>query len=311
MTPATGAAGRRAGADVGRAMSGPSMKTPTNVSERADSDPHDAAAGEPGDEADDAKRPSSAPPSKPAASTAATPACERSSRTAASGGIREARSDGKTAEPTVTSVPTTSATIAVRPANTVPPPGRSMPKRLHHAPADRRPRRPRPTRPTAEAIDADDHASRSWAQSTWRRVAPTDRSSAISLRALGDDDLERVVDREARDHETDRREHEEERAEEARVASCIVDLGLLGDLRAGERLDAIGQDGRDDAGRQRPPRRRPVRRRPSPRRSRPARRAAPAARSAGRRTTRWRRPVSRRSRTGPCRRARARAARSG
>ena len=52
------------------------------------------------------------------------------SRTAASGGTREARSDGKTAANIVTNVPTIMATIAVRGANTVPPAGRSIPSAI-------------------------------------------------------------------------------------------------------------------------------------------------------------------------------------
>ena len=50
------------------------------------------------------------------------------SRMAASGGTRDARIDGNTADAIVTTVPTTIATTAVRTSNTVPPAGMSIPK---------------------------------------------------------------------------------------------------------------------------------------------------------------------------------------
>ena len=65
--------------------------------------------------------------------------------------------------------------------NTVPPAGMSMPKPsiiCFRPPATTTPA----TRPMAEAVTPMITASSSWAQSTWRRVAPTDRSRAISRR---------------------------------------------------------------------------------------------------------------------------------
>ena len=118
---------------------------------------------------------------------------------------------------------------------------------------------------------------------------------------LGDDDLERVVDREARHDEPDRGEHQQERVEEAEPLAHVV-LRLLGDLRAGQRFDTGGKHG-GDAGCQLRLGDARLRRRPSPRRSRRCRRAAPAGRWRGRRSRRSRRRASRRIRTGRCRRA--------
>ena len=232
------------------------------------------------------------------------------SRSAASGGMREARTAGNTAEHDGDERPDDDRDDAVRGCNTVPPAGMSIPNCCHHrleqpghehAGQQTDQRTPRGRRRTPRAAGR---------RAPGARVAPTARSSAISRRALGDDDLERVVDREAGDDETDRGEHEQERVEEAQP-SCDRVLRLLGDLPC-----------------------RSAPRSPSGR----TRRRAPSASSsvdavggvdhhgvelAGRAEQhllgggqvedrrRWRRRASRPSRTGRCRRAGMRADRSG
>ena len=74
-----------------------------------------------------------------------------------------------------------SATIAVRVVNTVPLAGMSMPNASsmpRRAPATNTPA----ARPSSEASTPTKTASINCADSTWRRVAPTARSIAISRR---------------------------------------------------------------------------------------------------------------------------------
>ena len=161
-------------------MSGPNVNTPTNMS-RAPTPTHGMPA--PDSPATKLATPSaeSTPPSTSPRRTCGAPACTTLSRIAASGGTRDARIDGNTAEPMVTIVPTTIATTAVRACRTVPPAGISMPK--PSIIASGRPATTTPaTRPMAEAVTPTITASSNWAHSTWRRVAPTDRRSAISWR---------------------------------------------------------------------------------------------------------------------------------
>ncbi len=95
------------------------------------------------------------------------------------GGIREARTAGKTADPTVTAVPTTIAAITVRGSNTIPPAGRSMPRAdiialsIWATPMPRR-------KPAVDAVTPTTTASISWAEITCDRPVPMALRRAIS-----------------------------------------------------------------------------------------------------------------------------------
>ena len=95
------------------------------------------------------------------------------------GAIRVARSAGTRLASTVTSTPTTSATTIVRVATTDAVAGRSAPTAFIS------PRRPGassspPSSPSSEAIRPIRPASSTTERSTWRRLAPSVRSSASS-----------------------------------------------------------------------------------------------------------------------------------
>ena len=60
-------------------------------------------------------------------------------------------------------------------------------------------------------------------------------------RALGDDDRERVVDRERRHQQRDAGEHQQERVEEVEEVGGDVGVVLGGQRAAGDRLDAGGE----------------------------------------------------------------------
>ena len=96
------------------------------------------------------------------------------SRSASIGVTRVARSAGRNAEPSVTSVPTSIETTTVRGFTTLPLEGSVMPNnssRLRSTAAI-----PSPARtPSAEAISAITSASTSTAARTWRREAPSVR----------------------------------------------------------------------------------------------------------------------------------------
>src|SRR6266704_4570264 len=102
-----------------------------------------------------------------------------SARIAATGGTRVARSAGMNEDTSVITTPTTIETITVRSSKTVPVDGRSMPT------APSTPRRPSAIttpnpRPIAEATSPTRPDSSSTEPSTWRRLAPRQRSRASS-----------------------------------------------------------------------------------------------------------------------------------
>ena len=101
------------------------------------------------------------------------------SRSAAIGAIRVARSAGTTLATTVTTTPTSSETTIVRVAMTDAVAGRSAPIAQNSA------RRPGtsaspPSSPSSEATKPISAASKTTERRTWRRVAPSIRSSASS-----------------------------------------------------------------------------------------------------------------------------------
>ena len=101
------------------------------------------------------------------------------SRSAATGAIFVARRAGRKPATSVTSVPTSRATIAVRASNTVPDSGseRSSAPNTAFSPAAM----PKPAAmPTIDAPSPRASASSSTEPSTWRRAAPTMRSIANS-----------------------------------------------------------------------------------------------------------------------------------
>ena len=156
------------------------------------------------------------------------------SRMAAIGGTREARREGNTADTMVTPVPTTRATTAVRAANTVPPAGMSIPNALSIA--LRRPATPTPANnPMTDAKSPIKHGLEQLGPHHLAACRPQRPQQRHLAGSLGDDDLERVVDREAGHDQPDRREHEEERVEEPE-SLCDGVLSLLGDLGSGQDL---------------------------------------------------------------------------
>ena len=101
------------------------------------------------------------------------------SRSASTGATRVARSAGASAPASVTSVPTSRQTMIVRLSSTRLVVGRSMPSALNSALIAFA--KPSPARmPTTEPITPIVSASSSTELSTWRRVAPSVRSSASS-----------------------------------------------------------------------------------------------------------------------------------
>ena len=164
---------------TGRAMTGPRTNTPTKM----------ASAPTPTQARPDPPRPATRAATPPTVTDA--PLSRRrlgrstrptaTSRSAASGGMRDARNDGKTADTTVTNGPSASATTAVRVLNAVPPAGMSTPN-ASSMPLSAAAMNTPTARPTSEASTPRKTASSSCADSTWCRVAPTARNIAISRR---------------------------------------------------------------------------------------------------------------------------------
>ena len=101
------------------------------------------------------------------------------SRMAATGATRLARRAGRSAEATLTPSPATSEMTTVDDVSTMPPAGMSMP--MASSITLRPDATPMPAaRPTTEAMSPTTTASSSTEPSTWRRLAPMARSSAIS-----------------------------------------------------------------------------------------------------------------------------------
>ena len=101
------------------------------------------------------------------------------SRMAPTGETRVARSAGPRPASTVTTIPTASDTTIVRVENTVLVVGSSTPSEANSPESSWA--RPRPaTSPIAEAIVPTTAASATTDRSTWRREAPSARSSASS-----------------------------------------------------------------------------------------------------------------------------------
>ena len=96
------------------------------------------------------------------------------------------------------------------------------------------------TTPTDEGLggDADDHLAPRRADGPQQGGLPG---------ALGDEDRERVVDAERRDDHRDAGEGEQDRPEQAEEVALDVLLLLGRELGAGDRLQAVGQAGRDAA----------------------------------------------------------------
>ncbi len=165
------------------------------------------------------------------------------SRIAATGGMREARRAGNSAEATVMPTPTMRLTTTVRGSRTSEPLGRSIPS----APSSEvRPiaTRTPSARPTTEAISPTATPSsehRAEHLPSTRADRAKQRELAASLR---DEDRERVVDDEHPDEDGDAGEHEQEDVEEPEALLDVV-LVLLGDLLAREHLDVSRHHLRD------------------------------------------------------------------
>ena len=102
-----------------------------------------------------------------------------SSRSAATGGTREARRAGRYAATTVTTSPSTMDTTTVRGFSSSPPPGMSRPMTLNSARSPRASSTPSSSPVTPPRVPTT-AASPSTEPRTWRRVAPTARSRASS-----------------------------------------------------------------------------------------------------------------------------------
>jgi CelD/BcsL family acetyltransferase involved in cellulose biosynthesis len=103
----------------------------------------------------------------------------RPSRSAAIGAIRVARSAGTTLAMTVTTTPTSSEMTIVRIAITDAVAGRSAPIAVNSARRAGTSASP-PSSPSSDAVRPMIAASSTTERSTWRRVAPSIRSSASS-----------------------------------------------------------------------------------------------------------------------------------
>ncbi len=101
------------------------------------------------------------------------------SRIAVTGETRVARTAGERPDSTVTMMPTASETTIVRVANTVPVSGSSTPLAANTLDSPLASSRPTP-RPISEATVPITSDSVSTDRSTWRRLAPSARSSASS-----------------------------------------------------------------------------------------------------------------------------------
>ena len=159
------------------------------------------------------------------------------SRRAAIGATRLARSAGATAEATVTTTPTTTEVMIVAAVMTVGPDGMSRPTL---ASSSRRPNDipiPRPS-PAAQATSPTATASSEHRTQDLAASGTDGTQHGEVAGALGDHDRERVVDDEHPDEQRDVGEGEEERVEELQV---LAEVGLLvgGVGLAGEHLDLI------------------------------------------------------------------------
>ena len=101
------------------------------------------------------------------------------SETAATGAMRTARRAGLMAETSVTPTPTTRQTMTVRASNTSGPDGRVTPNPLRSVSSPRAASTPSP-RPISDDTSPTMAASPRTDRNTWRRLAPTMRSSASS-----------------------------------------------------------------------------------------------------------------------------------
>ncbi len=102
------------------------------------------------------------------------------SETAATGAMRTARRAGLMAATIVTPTPTTRHTMTVRVSNTRGPDGSVTPKPLNSFSSPTAASTPSP-RPISDDSTPTMNASPSTERNTWRRLAPTMRSSASSL----------------------------------------------------------------------------------------------------------------------------------
>ena len=160
------------------------------------------------------------------------------SRTAASGSIRVAPApQAQTDATTVTSVPVSIATTAVRVWKTIAACGISRSTALNSTVRPFASATPRP-RPIAEAITPSTAPSSTTERRIWRRDAPS--AGSRLLRPLGDRDRERVEDDEGADEEGDAAEGEQEIADERdELAHALAVLVRL--LRAGLDLGGRGR----------------------------------------------------------------------
>ena len=176
-----------------------------------------------------------ASPRTPRANRPGVAACVLS-RSAATGAIFVARRAGIIAASTVASVPTSRLTTIVRVATTIPSVGSSAPTAVNRAFRPSARTMPTPM-PAADASRPIVSASSSTAPRTWRRDAPTIRSSPNSFvrwATVIESEL-KIVN--AADEHGDRREREQDRAQDAheRVEGAEREAVILGggpDLRA-------------------------------------------------------------------------------
>ena len=163
------------------------------------------------------------------------------SRSAASGGTRDARIAGTTVATSVTIMPTANAAITVDGFTVSAPLVMPAPRAWNSA------RKPAASGdPDDQAEDRRDETDRGGFERDRAEhlgAGRADRAQERRLaRALGDDDRERVVDAERRDEQRDEREHQQERLEEAEERLVDVVVVLLGELLARDGFDTARQD---------------------------------------------------------------------
>ncbi len=175
--PSSRASGRPMTLAMGRATAGASMATPTKTSTAPR--PTTAMAGAVSPRASRSTPTTVMTPPRMKRRRIGTSSSACRSDTATTGAIRTARRAGLMAETIVTPTPTTRQTMTVRASNTRGPDGSVTPKPLSSFSSPMAASTPRP-RPISDDTSPTISASPRTERNTWRRLAPTMRSSASS-----------------------------------------------------------------------------------------------------------------------------------
>ena len=241
---------------AGRAATGPTATTPAAVS----SAPSAAPPRAPLDAPVTTRKTPPASIAEPATRRHRDDA-ERStatSRSAASGATREARTAGARDASSVIRIPTSGAMTSVDIRTVRPPAGSAKPNASNSAFRPWASTKPRP-RPDRRGDDADHDRLSGERPEHLATIGPDRPQQRRRPLTLGGDDRERVVDAERRDEQRDAREHEQEDAQEADEVGVDLVVRLVDEIVAADHFDAVGRHV-GDAGDERVlarPRRRP------------------------------------------------------